>query len=89
MEGSQPTPPITGSCTEEDGSALVVCLESSRLEALFAGAADWVIDEGVAEIGHSQGLRDHPAGGVEWVGAEDEAGLAVLLEGDAVVHTAR
>ena len=64
-------------------------IQRPRLKPFDSGASDWVIDEGVAEVGHSQGLGDHSAGGVEWVGAEDQAGFSVLLEGDAVVHTAR
>ena len=75
--------------TKQDQPALFIGVHCAGLEAFDSGAADWMIDEGVAEVGHSQGLGDHSAGGVEWVRAEDEAGLAVLLEGDAVVHTAR
>ena len=48
-----------------------------------------MIDQRVAEIGHAESLGDHSAGRVERMGAEDEPGLAVLLEGNPVVHTAR
>ena len=75
--------------TKQNQLPLLVSIQSAGLEAFDSGAANWVIDEGVPEIGHSQSLGDHSAGGVEWVSAENQAGLAVLLEGDAVVHTAR
>lgn len=74
---------------QQDQSALFVRVQRPSLQAFYPCASDWVVDEGVAEIGHAEGLGDHSAGWVEWVGAENQARLAGLLEGDAVVHTAR
>lgn len=85
-------PPPAGSAqliTKQDQATLLIRVERSCLQTLDSRAADRVIDEGVAEVGHAQGLGDHAAGRVEGVGTQDEAGLAVLLKGDPVVHTAR
>ena len=76
-------------CAKQDQPALFIGVNGPGLEAFDSGASDWVVDEGVAEVGHTEGLGDHPAGGIERMSAEHQAGLAVLLEGDAVVHTAR
>ena len=91
MVRSDPRAPPEGELlgTEQDQAALFVGVERTGLEAFDAGASDWVVDKGVAEIGHAEGLGDHPAGWVEWMGAENQPRLAGLLEGDAVVHTAR
>ena len=74
---------------QQDVLSLFEGVEGSCLESFGAGAADRVVDERVAEVGHAECLGDHSAGGIEGMRAEDESGLAVLLEADPVVHTAR
>lgn len=91
MVRSDPRAPPEGELlgTEQDQAALFVGVEGPGLEAFDAGATDRVVDQGVAEIGHAEGFGDHSSGGVERMSTEDQAGLAGLLEGDSVVHTAR
>ena len=76
--------------TRRGGSAtLFVGLQGPHLQPFDSSAADWVVDQRVLEVRHAERLGDHAAGGVEWVRTENQARLSVLLEEDAVVHTAR
>ncbi len=74
---------------QQDRSTLLVRIQCPCLETFDPRASDWVIDEGIAEVGHAERLGDHSTGWVEGMSAEHQPGLAGLLEGDPVVHTAR